>query len=216
MLQHAANECATFPQVAAKMPDNFYSDNLIDSFETEEAAIEFSVLVRKSLEARGFSLTAFASSSQRVLENIPVHQRSTNVLDLNVDALPVEYHLGIDRLRSDLSTDSYSGLVKSIPQVSTRREMLAAMSLSFDHLGICLPIIAGDKFPFQLTNKLEKSSRGWDQLLPADLLAKWNVWADGLAKLSFPRASRCFRPADFPLSLSVSRLVVFADASSVA
>ncbi|XP_045023712.1 uncharacterized protein LOC123468115 [Daphnia magna] len=205
-LQHAASECAAFPQVAAKMPDNFYSDNLIDSFETEDEAIKFSMAVRQSLEAGGFSLTAFASSAPRVLESIPLHQRSASVLDLNVDALPVEYHLGIEL---DLTTDSYSVRVKTMPQVSTRREMLAAMSLTFDPLGICLPVIAGAKLLFQLTNRLERNARGWDQPLPADLLEKWNVWADGLAKLSFPNVSRCFRPADLPffgLCISADRV----------
>lgn len=90
------------------------------------------------------------------------------------------------------------------------------MSLTFDPLGICLPVIAGAKLLFQLTNRLEISARGWDQPLPADLMEKWNVWADGLAKLSFPRVSRCFHPADLPFLGSVSRLIVFANTSSVA
>jgi hypothetical protein len=85
--------------------------------------------------------------------------------------------------------------------------MLATMSLTFDPLGICLPVIAGAKLLFQLTNRLEKSARGWDQPLPGDLMEKWNVWADGLAKLSFPRVSRCFRPADLPFF----RLCISAD-----
>ena len=38
-LKHAANQYAKYPQVAAKMKDNFYSENMIDSFETEEEAI---------------------------------------------------------------------------------------------------------------------------------------------------------------------------------
>jgi hypothetical protein len=106
-----------------------------------------------------------------VLESIPVHKRSANVLNLNGDALPVEHYLGIG---VDLSTDSWSVRGKTVPQVSTRREMLAAMSLTVDPLGICLPVIAQVKLLFKLTNKLEKSARGWDQPLPAGL-AKWNV-----------------------------------------
>lgn len=62
-LQHAVNTNVQFPQVAEKLKDNFYSDNLSDSFETSDEAIKFTKMVTHSLASAGFSLTSFASSS---------------------------------------------------------------------------------------------------------------------------------------------------------
>ncbi|XP_032798650.2 LOW QUALITY PROTEIN: uncharacterized protein LOC116935462 [Daphnia magna] len=53
-LQYAAKSNNAFPQVAAKMRDNFYSDNLVDSFETENETVDFAKAVTKTLEAGGF------------------------------------------------------------------------------------------------------------------------------------------------------------------
>lgn len=65
------------------MKDNFYSDNMLDSFETEKEAIEFTEAVTKSLETGGFSLTTFASSSTKVLKTIRQH---------SVTSAPLQQH----------------------------------------------------------------------------------------------------------------------------
>jgi hypothetical protein len=64
------------------------------SFETEEETIRFSQDSIASLSIEGFNLTAFASSSKKVLESIPEKDRATPIRDLHVDALPTEYVLG--------------------------------------------------------------------------------------------------------------------------
>ncbi|KZS05056.1 Uncharacterized protein APZ42_031858 [Daphnia magna] len=63
VLQHAVNSNAQFPAVTEKLVDNFYADNLSDSFETENEAILFSEQTVKSLAIGGFRLSAFESSS---------------------------------------------------------------------------------------------------------------------------------------------------------
>ncbi|XP_046651040.1 uncharacterized protein LOC124342113 [Daphnia pulicaria] len=78
VLQHAVNSNSQFPAVAKKLVDNFYADNLSDSFETEEEAILFSKQAVKSLASGGFRLTAFASSSRRLLASIPPSERSSH------------------------------------------------------------------------------------------------------------------------------------------
>jgi hypothetical protein len=153
-LHHAAKTNVTFPQVAAKMQDNIYSDNLIDSFETESEAADFANAVTKNLEAGGFHLTAFASTSQQILETIPPQYMSPQVLDINLSALPVEYQLGMKR---DLATDTYGIRVRSMPEVHTKRELLSAMSLVFDPLGMFIPVITATKLLLQQTQKLDRT-----------------------------------------------------------
>jgi hypothetical protein len=75
-IHNAAKNNNAFPQVDAKIRDNFYSDNLVNSFETESETVDFAKAVTKTLEAGGFRLTAFASLSHRVLETIPLQDRS--------------------------------------------------------------------------------------------------------------------------------------------
>ena len=218
-LQHAVNQNVEFPHVAAKMKDNFYSYNLCDSFSTEDEAISFANDVRKSLELGGFSLTSFASSSQRVLKEIPIHLRSAQITDLNLDAsskLGVDYILGMEW---HTEQDIYKIRVKEMPPVFTKRQMLSAMSLTYDPTGIVLPMMTGAKMLFQQTHRLKSDDGtvcGWDQPLPSEILAKWKSWADGLKMLATIHVKRCFRPADFPLDKTVFSLIVYADSSKVA
>jgi hypothetical protein len=141
-LQHAANKCANFPIIAEKMKDNFYSDNMIDSFEIEEEAMDFARQVTASLEAGGFTLTEF------VLKSIPTKQRSSQPVDLNLDGLQIEYQVGLEW---DLITDTFGIRTRQLPSVATRRRLFLAISLVFDPLGLCLPVITCTKLIFQET-----------------------------------------------------------------
>ena len=172
-LQHAVNSDVRFSQVPDKLKDNFYFENLSDSFKTNDKAMKFAKQVTQSLGYAGFCLTGFASSSRQVLATIPESQRASQTADFNKDALPVEYLLG---MVWDLNADSYGIRIKSMPTVTTKRKLLSAISLTFDPLGICLPAITGAKLIFQLTQKLAKAPpvvRGWDQPLPIEILSKW-------------------------------------------
>ena len=171
--------------------------------------------MQTSLESGGFSLTAFASSSRRVLNSIPSNHRSVQALNLNLDNPPVENQLGMEW--DFLKTDSYSIRTKKMPPVTTRRELSSAMSLTFfDPLGICLPLITRARLLFQLSCRLPQESRGWDIPLPVDILAQWKDYAHQLDSTEFPRVKRCFRPSDFLLATSVFELVIFSDASLAA
>lgn len=100
-----------------------------------------------------------------------------------------------------------------MPTVTTKRELLSAISLTFDPLGIFLPAITGAKILFKQAQKLAKDTpgvRGWDQPLPIEILSKWQQWTTSLEKLRLVSVKRCFRPADFPLVGSNFVLVVFA------
>lgn len=113
VLQHVVSQNKNYPEVASRIKNNFYADNLSDSFDTEAETIKFARDVRESLAIGGFKLTGFASSSKRVLETIPSEDRAEFVLDLNYDALPTEYILG---LVWDCSGDCYKLMVKIFPQ----------------------------------------------------------------------------------------------------
>lgn len=219
VLQHAVSQNKNYPEVASRIKNNFYADNLCDSFDTEAETIKFARDVRESLAIGGFKLTGFASSSKRVLETIPSEDRADSVLDLNYDALPTEYILG---LAWDCSGDCYKLRVKDLSPVMTKRELLSAMSREFDPLGMCLPVITYAKLLFQEVCKLRtgispfKKPIGWDEPLPECILEKWNKWAGSLSSLSQISIPRCFRSGDEKLADCTFDLIVFADASLLA
>lgn len=92
--------------------------------------------VTACLKAGGFNLTAFASSLAGIINTVTPQRRSASVLDLNLDTLPVEYHLGLEL---DLKTNTYKVRTKPMP-----------LTLTF---GICLPVITGAKFIFKDSKK---------------------------------------------------------------
>ena len=158
--------------VAERMIDNFYSDHMLDSFETEEEAMDFGRQVTASLEAGGFTLTAFASSSAKVLESIPTEQRSSQPVDINLDGLQIEYQLGLEW---DLATDTFGIRTRRLPSLATRRQLLSVTSLVFDPLGLCLAVITGAKLIFQESQKdslVDSARRGWDSPLPEETLVE--------------------------------------------
>ena len=80
-LQHAVSKKKNYPEVAWRIKQKFYADNLSDSFDTEMEAIKFAKDVTESLANGGFKLTSFASSAKRVLETIPTEDRAGSILD---------------------------------------------------------------------------------------------------------------------------------------
>lgn len=183
VLQHAVHENKQFPIVAAILRDNFYADNLCDSFESEEEAIKFSKDAIESLALGEFRHTAFTSSSKKVLASIPASERSNPFLNLDLEKLPIEYLLG---MVWDCNTDCYRIRIKKIEPVFTKRQMLAAMSRAFDPLWAFLPITTRAKELFQVTwrEKRKKTTIvngvltthfepiGWDEQLPATVLTQ--------------------------------------------
>ena len=215
-LRHAVRQNKQYPDVAATIEDDYYSDNLSKSFETDEEAIQFSKHSIASLARGGFNLTGFASSSKVVLATIPKRDRAEPVRDLNFDALPTEYVLGMGW---DCATDKYHLRTKQMPSVGTKRELLSALSRSFDPLGLCLPVILYAKLLFQEACNSRTSvpphldPLGWDEPLPTKILTKWNEYANEITSLTHIGIKRCFRPHDFPLNKCVFDLLVYCDAS---
>ena len=135
VLRHAVRQNKEYANVAATVEDDYYSDNMSKSFESDEEAIQFSKDSMASLAAGGFKLTGFASSSKQVLSTILEMERDATLRDLHVDALPTEYVLG---LGWDRAFDRYRIRVKPMHEVRTNRELLSALTRSFVPLGFCL------------------------------------------------------------------------------
>ncbi len=84
-LQHAENNHDKFRYVGEIITKSFYVDNYIDSFETEEIAIETAAQVKKVLADGGFRLNQWISSSRAVLSSIHASEKVHQTLNLDLD-----------------------------------------------------------------------------------------------------------------------------------
>lgn len=84
----AADNESEFPGLVERVKNNCYMDNYMDSFDTEEEAMEFRHTLQEGLGNGGFLWTQWMSTSRVVLASIPKDLRSDPALDLNLDPLP--------------------------------------------------------------------------------------------------------------------------------
>jgi hypothetical protein len=81
VLRHAIRQDQQCSTISATIYEDYYSDNLSKSFETEEEAIKFSHDSKTFLGNHGFYLTGFASSSSSLLATFPPNDRVAPLRD---------------------------------------------------------------------------------------------------------------------------------------
>ena len=85
-----------YPQrVSDTILENFYVDNFLDSFVSEQEAIETMYKIRELLSALGFNLTKFLSNSHKILKSLPNSILLSKLVDLDLNKIPLESALGI-------------------------------------------------------------------------------------------------------------------------
>eukprot|EP00057_Strongylocentrotus_purpuratus_P018285 XP_011672759.1 PREDICTED: uncharacterized protein LOC105442394 [Strongylocentrotus purpuratus] len=130
------------PEAVKAVTRNFYVDDCLISTKDEEDAIRLAQELKSLLEKGGFNLIKWTSNNRKVVEAIPVEDRSKQVkdLDLSKEALPVERALGI---KWDVQEDSleYKTLIKEKPL--TRRGLLSIVSSIYTLYECCTQISSG-------------------------------------------------------------------------
>ena len=141
---------------------------------TEYNAITTISNVRELLKSSGFNLTKFASNSNVILKSIPQSKLSPNLVNLDLDEMPVERTLGV---LWDPSQDTLK--IKAINKdvTETKRGILSFVSSIFDPLGIIAPVVLEPKLIIQ---ELWRRNIDWDTPIPLDLSKKWKAWKEGL------------------------------------
>ena len=197
------------PAVQDTVKRNFYMDDCLMSLADEEEALYLYSKLTKMLADGGFRLTKCVSNNERVLDKIPVEERSTSVLDLNKGV-----HFRVLGVKWDFKTDDFQieTFVKEKP--ATRRGVLSVVSSLFDPLGFVTPVILEAKI---LLQNLTRQKLGWDDSISDDHSKLWDDWLrelEMLQRLKIPRFM-FFSKSD---KASVQSVVFhhFADASSQA
>jgi hypothetical protein len=195
-----------FSDVADKVASNFYVDNLLDSFDTEEEAINFAQRIRSLLKRGGFHLNQWLSSSRAVLATLPSEDRSQPMLNLDLDKLPAERTLGV---LWDSDSDSFKFKIKIDSEANTKRKILRVVASIFDPLGLLTPVVLTAK---KILQDIWQTGAGWDDLIQSDILNQWLRWMNELHNLELLSVPRSFTQSP---NFKGIELHVFSDASEI-
>ncbi|XP_057376227.1 uncharacterized protein LOC130697337 [Daphnia carinata] len=199
-----------FPDVADSVRRNFYVDNYLDSFESEDEVIKRSREMKSLLQLGGFNLTKWTSSSRTVIAALREFGLASPTLNLDLEKLPVERTLGV---MWDSERDMLSFKIRKPPNnvTLTKRAFLSIISSVYDPLGLVAPVIFVMKSLLQdiWTNE---ERIGWDDVVPETLSQRFYGWYDHLENLESLSVPRCFR--FIRGRWTQQHLYVFTDASS--
>ncbi|XP_056409269.1 uncharacterized protein LOC130324954 [Hyla sarda] len=140
-LRRAAQQGERHGQEATQfVMKNFYVDDGLASFSSNEEAINVLKSTREMLAESNIRLNKVASNSNRVMEAFPMEDRAKDLkdMDLETESPPLQRSLGISW---DLKTDSFTFRVSREEKPFTKRGVLSTVNSLYDPLGFVAPII---------------------------------------------------------------------------
>lgn len=183
----AKDNAAFFSEdVVKSVEKDFYVDDLLKSFSSDQKAMKFAKDLIDLLLKGGFRLTKWCSSSMKVLASIPEAERADPSLNLDLDQLPVKRALGLHWTVED---DTLKFSIVKLDNPETKRGVLATIASLYDPLGFATPITLVVK---ALLQRLWQAKLDWDEQLPLNELRKWKEWKEGLPALAQVTIARCY------------------------
>ncbi|KAI5752311.1 hypothetical protein M8J77_015778 [Diaphorina citri] len=180
--QLAMDEANNFPLAASKVETDLYMDDLATSvFNADEACVLFEQMVGL-FKAGGFTLTKWATNSGEVLQEIPVADRLSEIVQWDADS-----SVKILGLQWSADRDIFYFKINIDNKPCTKRNMLSLISRLFDPLGLLAPVILWAK---QLIQQLWCLNLSWDETPPPHIVEVWEAFQSQLpllSDLSFPR-----------------------------
>ena len=210
VLQHNAElHRLEFPNVVDRIKRNFYVDNLLDSFDTEDEAIQASKDYSNLLKKGGFHLNQWISSSRKVLSSLPREDLSNPLLNIDLEDLPSERTLGV---LYNSESDVFIFKINLDPEAKTKRRILSVVATIYDPLGFLSPIILIAK---KILQEIWSSGCDWDDVVDEQILIQWKRWTDQL-----PQLEKLAIPRSITKSLRIEKckriqIHAFCDASTV-
>ncbi|XP_062587767.1 uncharacterized protein LOC134249430 [Saccostrea cucullata] len=200
------------PEVKEFVNNQFYVDDGLASFPTEEEAISVLQKTRETLFQEGqLKLQKIASNSKTVMNSFCTEDLASDLktLDIAKADLPLQHSLG---LVWDLNTDTFTYQVRDDEKPFTRRGVLSVVNSLFDPLGMIAPVVLQGRI---LMRDLIAETIDWDDPLPECRIKDWRNWKDSLKSLEHLQVPRCLLQHSYEDS-DVKRLHVFSDASEQA
>ena len=205
---HAKVHAADYPHAAETVDNSMYVDDVLDSFETVDEAIQLRHELSELLAMCNFKLRKWSSNDSTVLNDIPTEDRLQSLEIHDTEESPKIKTLGV---LWESTSDVFTFRVQppNVDMKLTKRNVLSTIATIFDPLQFLAPFTLRAKI---LMQEIWIAGIGWDDLLTDGLIFKWKKWVSELRELSqvtIPRSLRLPSP-------SQSRLHVFSDASKEA
>lgn len=193
---NASQYSDTYPRAVQSIINRHYVDDLLDSFENKNDAIETAKNISFIHAQAGFNIRNWLSNCPDVMRIMnPTHNSEEDVVDLNISTESVtEKVLGLywcissDEFLFKLNFSKVDVKIIDKLKIPTKREVLKLVMSLFDPLGfvsiisICAKIIMQD---------IWRSGIDWDEKINEEMVQRWYNWIDGLKNLNTFRISRC-------------------------
>ncbi|XP_067282638.1 uncharacterized protein [Pseudorasbora parva] len=188
--------------------EDFYVDDALKSFPTEEEAIDVLKRAQDALAASNLRLHKIAANRAKVMDAFPNEDLAKDIkcLDLSTDDLPDQRSLGV---QWNLTSDTFTFQVPDTEKPYTRRGVLSTVNSLFDPLGFLAPITIQGRL---LLRELSSQTHEWDTPLPESRHEEWTRWCRSLQDLRSLNIPRTY--VSIPLSEAENtEICVFSDAS---
>lgn len=187
---------------------DFYVDDALKSFPTEQEAVHVLKRTQQALASSNLRLHKVTSNRLAVLEAFSPEDRAKDVenLDLCAQDLPVQRSLG---LLWNVGTDTFTFKVDENQKPFTRRGVLSTVNSLYDPLGFLAPITIQGR---QILRELTGLRDDWDAPLPDNSKAEWCKWKESLQDLQSLQIQRPYTSLS-TTNAQKRELCVFADAS---
>lgn len=202
------------PDAYRAIVNNHYVDDYLQSFPTEEEAIQTATDVRDIHRRAHYELRQWASNSATVLQALSTDRQKKPTTHLH-DGSTTERVLGLiwrcseDQLTFNLDMARLpSGAMDN--DTPTKREVLKLIMSLFDPLGLAAPVTSRAK---QILQEIWRRGTGWDQPIDNDLAPQWKEWIRQLRNLADVSIPRCYLQYSEAARLE---LHTFVDASEAA
>ncbi|KAK7884949.1 hypothetical protein WMY93_028072 [Mugilogobius chulae] len=187
---------------------NFYVDDGLISFHSEEEAICLVNEAKELCKMGGLRLHKFISNSQQVLDSLPKEDCAETVRnqDLALDEQHIERALGV---KWCIDSDHFQFRVVVNERPLSRRGVLSTVASIYDPLGFVAPFVLLGK---QILQQMCREKTNWDEPLSSELKPRWESWLLELKSLADVKIDRCYLPKDFE-TVQKYELHHFSDAS---
>ncbi|XP_034836290.2 uncharacterized protein [Maniola hyperantus] len=183
----------THPRALRAITENHYMDDLVDSYDTEQEAMETAKEINFVHEQAGFTLRGWNSNSQRVLATIPNQLRAPAPTRLGTEHHSQEKTLGLLWLPTE-DTLAFNTTMNRVPRevynqnrAPTKREALSAVMSIFDPLGLLSHFTITAKIILQSLWRLQV---GWDEPVPTEIADDFSAWLKNLEEIKELRLPR--------------------------
>ncbi|XP_073984819.1 uncharacterized protein [Rhodnius prolixus] len=195
---------ASFPLASEILRDRTYVDDISGGGPTLEVALQSRDQLIQLLSQAQIELRKWASNQPQLLNKIPSEYLLPAMSSVCLEN-DEESQLKILGLCWNPAQDYFHFLIRSVPNVQTKRQLASQIAKVFDPLGWLIPITVFARAIFRIVCQ---ASFDWDDPLPSSIAQEWSQFA-----VSLPDLSKIRIPRFLSLPNPKCYLVGFADAS---